>query len=123
VSGSGQLGRCEYCRLPSALHPAPFQIDHIVAKQHGGPDTLDNLAFACIHCNRCKGPNVAEIDSETGELTGLYNPRTDEWNRHFYWSGGEIRPLSRIGRVTVTVLFMNDPEPVWLRVALEIGSP
>ena len=114
---------CEYCQLPSALHPAPFQIDHIIAKQHGGGDSLDNLALACMRCNRHKGPNVAGIDSETGELTRLFNPRADNWNSHFRWArsnptGSEIIALSQIGRVTVSVLFMNDPEVVWLRSTL-----
>jgi hypothetical protein len=111
-------GRCEYCQLPSALHPAPFQIDHVIAKQHGGADSLDNLALACIHCNRHKGPNVAGIDPETGELTQLFHPRNDEWKSHFQWNGAEILPRSPIGRVTVGVLFMNDPELVWLRSTL-----
>jgi hypothetical protein len=58
------------------MHPAPYQIDHIIAKQHGEGDELDNLPFACIHCNRYKGPNIAGIDPETGELTRLFHPRT-----------------------------------------------
>lgn len=114
-----EAGRCEYCHLAFALHPAPFQIDHIVAKQHGGADSLENLALACMHCNRYKGPNVAGIDSETGELTRLFHPRVDEWNSHFRWNGAEILPLSAIGRATLRVLFMNDPEAVWLRSTLK----
>ena len=108
--------------LPSALHPAPFQIDHIIAKQHGGADSLDNLALACIQCNRYNGPNIAGIDLETGALTRLFHPRLDEWNHHFRWSGAEIQPLSPTGGVTVTVLFKNDPEVVWLRSTLGTDS-
>lgn len=110
--------RCEYCHLPAALYPAPFQIDHIIARQHGGGDEPDNLAFACIHCNRYKGPNVAGIDPVMNTLTRLFHPRTDNWNHHFEWKGAEIQPLSDIGRVTVSVLFMNDPELILLRTAL-----
>jgi len=51
--------------LPSAFHPAPFQIDHIIARQHGGKAELENLALSCIHCNRFKGPNVAGVDPDT----------------------------------------------------------
>ena len=112
-------GRCEYCQLPSSMHPAPFQIDHVIAKQHGGADELNNLALACIHCNRYKGPNISSIDPDTGELTRLFHPRTDEWHRHFAWNGAEIQALTAIGRVTVGVLFMNDPELVWMRSNLE----
>ncbi len=36
--------RCEYCRIPEAAFRRPFHIEHIVAKQHGGSDALDNRA-------------------------------------------------------------------------------
>ncbi len=98
--------------------PAPFQIDHVIAKQHGGSDQFENLAFACIHCNRHKGPNIAGLDPYTGELTRLFHPRNDDWNLHFRWNGPEIVPLSAIGRVTVRVLFMNDPQVIWLSSCL-----
>ncbi len=110
--------RCEYCLLPRAHHPAPFQIDHIIARQHGGGENLDNLALACIHCNRYKGPNIAGIDPDTGALTRLFHPRMDQWSRHFRRNGAEIIALSPVGRVTVNVLFMNDPEVLWLRSTL-----
>jgi hypothetical protein len=89
-----------------------------MARQHGGGDDLDNVAFACIHCNRYKGPNIAGIDSDTGGIARLFNPREDEWSRHFSGNGAEIVPLTPVGRKTVAVLFMNDPEVVWLRANL-----
>jgi hypothetical protein len=108
-------GICEYCRLSSGFHPAPFQVDHIISKKHDGADGLDNLALACMHCNRHKGPNVAGIDAETGDMTRLFHPRLEDWSRHFRHRGEEIPGLTPIGRVTVRVLFMNDPEVLWLR--------
>ena len=113
-------GRCEYCQLDWSAHPAPFQIDHIIAKQHGGLDEPGNLALACIHCNRYKGPNIAGIDPNTGELTRLFHPRMDEWHKHFSWNGAEILPITAIGGVTLRVLFMNDPELVWVRASLTV---
>jgi 5-methylcytosine-specific restriction endonuclease McrA len=47
---------CEYCRLPEALHPGPFEVEHVTAKQHHGATVLSNLAYACLLCNRRKGP-------------------------------------------------------------------
>jgi hypothetical protein len=94
----------------------------VIAKQHGGRDVSENLAFACIHCNRYKGPNVAGIDPETGRLTPLFHPRIDAWSEHFVLHGAEIVPLTPVGRVTVSVLFMNDPEVVWLRSELAIDA-
>jgi hypothetical protein len=43
---------CEYCRMPQSCYPTvPFPIDHIIARQHGGSTTLDNLALSCLHDN------------------------------------------------------------------------
>jgi hypothetical protein len=58
---------CEYCRLPAGTHPTPFEIEHIVPKQHGGATALSNLAYACLHCNRHKGPNLSGFASSVRE--------------------------------------------------------
>ena len=111
--------RCEYCHLPSVFHPAPFQIDHVIARQHGGKAELENLALACIHCNRFKGPNIAGRDPETGEIVRLFHPRLDKWAEHFTWEGPELKAVTAVGRVTIAVLLINDPEAVVLREALQ----
>jgi 5-methylcytosine-specific restriction endonuclease McrA len=41
---------CEYCRLPQEHAAITFPIDHIIARQHGGTSTEDNLALACFFC-------------------------------------------------------------------------
>src|SRR6266699_6556886 len=82
--------RCEYCHLPERIAELSFQIDHIIAEQHGGPTTEDNLALACARCNRYKGPNLSGIDPESRKLTRLFNPRTDAWNKHFVWTGASL---------------------------------
>jgi hypothetical protein len=105
--------------LPSKFHPAPFQIDHVIARQHGGKTELENLALACIHCNRFKGPNVAGIDPRTGTVVQLFNPRHDNWTEHFAWDGPELSPITPVGRVTIAVLLINDPALVSLRKALQ----
>jgi hypothetical protein len=94
-------------------------VDHIIAKQHGGADSWDNFAYACVHCNCYKGPNVAGVDPETNTIVRLYHPRLDRWTDHFRWSGPLIFPISAIGRATVRTLHMNDPESVMLRESLE----
>ena len=110
--------RCEYCQLPSALHPAPFQIDHIIARQHSGRTEIENLALACIHCNRFKGPNIAGLDPENGTIVRLFHPRQDRWSEHFIWDGPTLKGVSAIGRVTIAVLAINAPEVVEVRKAL-----
>jgi hypothetical protein len=42
----------------------------------------------------------------------LFNPRTQEWATHFAWEGAIIQPLTPEGRVTVTILRLNDADRV-----------
>jgi hypothetical protein len=98
---------CEYCGMPQAFYPAPFEIDHVIARQHGGRTVAGNLALSCIHCNSHKGPNIAGRDRKTRRLTPLYNPRRHRWSRPFRWDGPYVRGRTAIGRVTIVVLNMN----------------
>lgn len=99
--------RCEYCRLPEAVLDVPLHVEHIVARQHGGDDSLNNLALACDRCNLCKGPNLTGIDPETGSLVRLFHPRQQRWAEHFRAVGPRIEGISAIGRATVHLLQMN----------------
>jgi len=105
--------------MPAAVHPAPFQVDHIIAQQHGGANDDQNLALACIRCNRFKGPNIAGVDPDTGEIIRLFNPRRDDWHEHFRWQGPELKGLTKVGQVTIALLMINDPEVVALRKTLQ----
>ncbi len=89
--------RCEYCRIPQSALQFRFQIDHIIAEQHGGETVLENLAFACPHCNRYKGPNIAGLDAQPGQLVRLFHPRIDEWIEHFQLVGAHLRATRRSG--------------------------
>jgi hypothetical protein len=111
---------CEYCRVPAALHPGPFEIEQAIPTQHGGSTSLGNLAYACLHCNRHKGPNLSGIDRATSrtKLVRLFNPRRHKWERHFRWEGPLLVGRTPIGRVTVSVLAMNDPVRLALRQQL-----
>jgi hypothetical protein len=66
-------------------------------------------------CNLYKGPNIAGVDAVTGQLIRLFNPREQEWAEHFVREGPQIRGLTPIGRVTVHLLNMNDPQRVEVR--------
>jgi hypothetical protein len=110
--------RCEYCGIPFPGYRLPYQIDHIIARQHGGISEPDNLALCCFHCNRHKGPNIAGHDTGTGEIVRLYHPRRDVWSEHFQLDGAVVVGLTAIGRVTVGVLAMNEPEFLAARQAL-----
>lgn len=110
--------RCEYCGMPDTEAVAPHEPDHIIASQHGGKTTAANLAYACFDCNRIKGSNISSLDPDTGLLTPLYNPRTQQWAEHFRWNGAIIEPLTAIGRATVFFLRLNDPVLVEIRANL-----
>lgn len=111
--------RCEYCRLPQRYTGfSVFHIEHIRAKQHGGTDDPSNLALSCNRCNLKKGPNLAGIDSDTGNMVALFNPRTDRWDDHFAFQGATIVGRTPEGRATVDVLNMNEPRRVRVRTVL-----
>lgn len=110
--------RCEYCRLPERYYTELFQIEHIVARSHGGGDDHHNLALACRHCNLHKGTNLSGIDPLTSRLTRLFNPRTDNWAEHFTIQRGVVCGLTAVGRTTVSVLNMNTDRRSELRLAL-----
>lgn len=93
-------------------------MDHIVAVQHGGSSVDENLALACVHCNRHKGPNVAGIDHTTGEIVRLFHPRSDNWREHFLWNGSELVGRTPVGRVTIQVLSINETDFRLMRGAL-----
>lgn len=112
-------GACEYCRIPELYSALPFEIDHILARKHGGKSFAENLAWSCYYCNRCKGPNIAGIDPETMQITRLFNPRIDVWNEHFSWQGAYLMGRTAIGRATINVLCINDPEFVVVRELLQ----
>lgn len=111
-------GFCEYCRLPQSVAHVQFPIDHVTARQHGGSSDEDNLAVACPTCNLHKGPNIAGIDAETGKLTRLFHPRRDQWRAHFRWDGASLVGLTPVGRTTIQVLGVNEPNLIKLRQAL-----
>jgi 5-methylcytosine-specific restriction endonuclease McrA len=41
-------GRCEYCLIHETDMYYPHEADHVIAEEHGGPPSLDNLTWACF---------------------------------------------------------------------------
>ncbi len=111
-------GRCEYCLLPQTASAFQHEPDHILPLQHDGKTEAANLALACVHCNRHKGPNVGSFDPETGVLVAFFNPRTEKWEEHFRLEGAIIYPLTPQGRVTVKLLRLNDEKRIHEREQL-----
>jgi hypothetical protein len=111
---------CEYCRLPARGRLLGFEIEHVIPLRHEGPTTFGNLAFSCQRCNRHKGTDLAGIDRRTSrtKLVRLFNPRRHVWSFHFSWDGPRIVGRTPIGRVTVSLLDMNDEQRVRVRTQM-----
>jgi 5-methylcytosine-specific restriction endonuclease McrA len=94
-------GRCEYCLLHQDDIPLSHHVDHILPRKHGGHTVSSNLALACLDCNRSKGSDLSTIDTATGVITPLFNPRVYVWQEHFVLEGAQIVGLTSMGRATV----------------------
>jgi hypothetical protein len=88
---------CEYCKLPDSLAFADFEIDHVIARAHGGSSAIGNLAWSCLLCNMNEGPNLASIDNATGNVSKLFHPRLNRWSFHLRLSEGLIIPRTAAG--------------------------
>jgi hypothetical protein len=100
----------------------PHEPDHVIAEKHGGPTTLENLAWSCFVCNRFKGSDLASIDPISRRVVTLFHPRTQRWHRHFRLNSARIEGRTASGRATAVLLHLNDEERIAHRLALmEIG--
>ena len=109
---------CEYCLIAEEDAYFRHQVEHIISRKHDGSSELDNLALACVFCNRYKGSDIASLAPETGELVRFYNPRVDRWREHFRLNGVVIKPLTEIGEATVRILQMNHNDQILERQVL-----
>ena len=110
---------CEYCLIAADDTFLGCQVDHVISEKHGGPTDADNLALACVYCNRAKGSDVGSIDSRSGQFVRFFNPRKDRWNEHFSLAEVQIQGVSDIGAVTARILEMNRSERILERQALQ----
>lgn len=116
--------RCEYCQSQEAITGGPMHVEHIIPEIAGGPTTLDNLALACARCNLHKGRRMRARDPVSGRTVPLFDPRRQQWSRHFTWSADRTRIIGRTrsGRATLVALNMNHPTIVLARsVWIELG--
>jgi HNH endonuclease len=120
-------GACEYCQLHQDFSIYTHEVDHVTATKHGGKTILENLALACLPCNRRKGSDLTSFDPETGEIARLFDPRSQIWSEHFTIERGRILGLTAVGRTTVALLKFNTPTAVlnrqlWQQLQLKMGD-
>lgn len=115
-------GQCEYCLLHQDDVPFAHQVDHLIPLKHSGQTVSDNLALACLDCNRYKGSDLTAIDPLDGAISPLFNPRTQIWAEHFTLDGVRLVGQTPVGRATVALLRLNDRMRVLQRqVLMEAG--
>ena len=113
-----QVGnRCGYCLARQEYVPWVLEIDHIIPRSKGGTDEEENLWLACHTCNLFKSDRTHGRDPLTGRRVWLFNPRRQQWKRHFRWSedGSLIIGRTVCGRATVVALNLNNLVAVTVR--------
>ena len=117
--------RCGYCQAPQELIPAPLEIEHLIPRVLGGSNDPENLWLACRMCNLYKRDRTHARDPQTGRRVRLFNPREQQWARHFRWSddGTQVIGLTVCGRATVEALNLNNQYAItarrnWIRTGL-----
>lgn len=102
-------GKCEYCQSPERFSISGFSIEHVIPLSKDGPTTIDNLAFACQQCNNHKYNAIKAMDLVTEKMFPIFNPRQEDWSKHFAWDYQHIRivGLTGTGRATVERLNLN----------------
>ena len=109
--------RCGYCGTRQEYIPWTLEVEHIVPKSKGGAEDEENLWLACHACNLFKGAQTYGRDPLTGRRVRLFNPRQQQWKRHFQWSedGAFIIGHTACGRATVIALNLNNMVAVTVR--------
>lgn len=78
--------RCGYCLNPQDLMPYKLEIEHLYPQSLGGETIEENLWLACRECNSHKAAKIKAKDSLTGKTVKLFNPRRQNWHKHFEFS-------------------------------------
>jgi hypothetical protein len=116
---------CEYCLIHESDTFFGCEVDHIISEKHGGATKLDNLAYACVMCNRTKGSDIGSVALPLGDggFHRFYHPRLDGWYEHFAldeFDGITILARTQIGAVMKRILRLNDGMKMQEREALRL---
>jgi HNH endonuclease len=117
-------GFCEYCLLPAAFSPNPFNFEHIIPLFQDGETVLTNLAYSCGGCNSFKHQKIEALDPLTRQIVPLFYPRIDIWSDHFQWNEDDLQiiGISPVGRATARLLKVNREGNINLRALLKLAG-
>jgi len=99
-----------------------LQVEHIISEKHGGATISENLASACVFCNRFKGSDIASISPTTGQIVRLFHPRRDRWSDHFQIDGALIVAITEVAEATTRLLRFNSDDRQLERTMLQASG-
>jgi 5-methylcytosine-specific restriction endonuclease McrA len=101
---------CGYCLSAEMITGIPLEIEHTIPESLGGKTVRENLWLACHSCNKFKGNRIQFVDPLTKKMVPFFNPRTQNWHKHFHWSfdGTLIVGDTPYGRATIEALQLNN---------------
>jgi hypothetical protein len=101
---------CGYCLSSQKYVLGQLEIEHLHPEARGGTNEEENLWLACRLCNSYKGIQTHGRDPISGRRIRFFNPRRQNWKRHFTWSpdGTRILGLTACGRATVVGPQLNN---------------
>jgi len=116
--------RCGYCLSSEMITGIPLEIEHLIPESLGGKTVRENLWLACHSCNKFKGNRIQFTDPLTKKRVYFFNPRTENWYKHFHWSldGLFIIGDTPYGRSTIEALQLNNEYVVEARSAWVIAG-
>lgn len=89
-------GRCEYCLLREEDSAFNLQVEHFISEKHGGATISENLASACVFCNR--------------------------WSDHFQIDGALIVAITEVAEATTRLLRFNSDDRQLERTMLQASG-
>ncbi len=116
-------GKCEYCKIHESDAYLTFEVEHIISQKHGDGDELENLAYACPHCNQHKGTDLTTFLTSYEDIVRIFSPRKHDWFEFFdFEKSGDIVPKNRIAEATIKLLKLNEFERIIIRkILIEAG--
>jgi uncharacterized protein (TIGR02646 family) len=98
--------KCAYCELRLRTEARYLEVEHFRCKKDFAHLVVEwtNLLPICGRCNRMKGEHNVDLEGLIVEPT-LDNPGT-----HIYYSNYRLHGRDALGRRTIEVLFLNDPD-------------
>lgn len=102
-------GLCEYCQNQVAFSFSPFSIELLNRRINFGKPTIENMIYICQSCSNYRNFSANGFDTISGKNSTLFNPRTDEWSKHFTWSDdfNFLIGLTSKGRTTIEKMQLN----------------